>query len=268
MRWVEPEIYLLGETRLFPVHIEQMIRKMGFSGTWETDAVSGCEYLTEVAGRLCYKSFGAGVNLNVTKVREGNESYLANILQSKHGSVLEHVSTTVAFIDVSRIFTHEIVRHRAGTAFSQESMRYVRTDDISMWLPLSIGTKEKRAEETAFDLVNSIKRGYDELAEFFGLASLKDFSAKKILTSALRRFLPGGTATNIIVTANHRAWRHMIEVRTSVHAEEEIRLVMGMVARTFKTRYPNIYQDMEEMLLPFEEDPLQLPVYVFSNSKV
>jgi thymidylate synthase (FAD) len=85
--------------------------------------------LAELAGRRCYLSFGTredGLNPNVVKIREDQEAYIANILSSKHGSVLEHAQFTFALEGVSRVLTHELVRHRAGTAISQESGRYVR----------------------------------------------------------------------------------------------------------------------------------------------
>jgi thymidylate synthase (FAD) len=90
-------------------------------------------------GRLCYKSFGTEMNANITRVREGNEGYIGNILKTQHGSVLEHASATIGFIDVSPVVTHELVRHRAGTAFSQVSMRFVRLQEIGFYMPQAFG---------------------------------------------------------------------------------------------------------------------------------
>ena len=66
---------------------------------------------------------GAGANPNVSKVRADRREYFANILRSAHGSVLEHANYSFALRNVSRVLTHELVRHRAGSAFSQESLR-------------------------------------------------------------------------------------------------------------------------------------------------
>jgi thymidylate synthase (FAD) len=68
-------------------------------------------------------------------VRTDQHEYLGNLLASLHGSVLEHASDTFAFHNVSRVFTHELVRHRAGSAFSQESLRYVRLAEIGFRVP-------------------------------------------------------------------------------------------------------------------------------------
>jgi len=59
-------------------------------------------------------------------VRSDRREYFENLLRSAHGSVLEHAGYSFALRNVSRVFTHELVRHRAGSAFSQESLRYVR----------------------------------------------------------------------------------------------------------------------------------------------
>ena len=86
-------------------------------------AASAGEVLVEFAGRACYRSWEPGLNPNVTKIRTERRAYFANILSSGHGSVMEHASYSFALRNVSRVATHEIVRHRAGSAFSQESLR-------------------------------------------------------------------------------------------------------------------------------------------------
>jgi len=62
------------------------------------------EFLIELAGRSCYRSFGVGLNPNVTKVRDNPRDYLQNVLEKGDGSILEHASVTFAFLNVSRIF--------------------------------------------------------------------------------------------------------------------------------------------------------------------
>jgi thymidylate synthase (FAD) len=83
-------------------------------------------------------------------------------------------------------------------------------------------------------------------AEKEGVASfddIKDFNTKKIYTSAARRVAPMGLATNIGWTCNIRELRHVLELRTSPAAEEEMRLVFGAVGHIVTTRYPNFFQD-------------------------
>ena len=97
--------------------------------------LNGGELIVEFGGRACYRSWEPGLNANVTKVRTDQREYFANILRSAHGSVLEHANYSFALRNVSRVFTHELVRHRAGSAFSQESLRYVRLTDIGFRVP-------------------------------------------------------------------------------------------------------------------------------------
>ena len=157
--------------------------------------------------------------------------------------MLEHSTVTLAFLDVTRIFTHEIVRHRAGTAFSQESLRFVRLEEINAFYPEASlkefpWMKSYMADKIQLDEETQIK-----LAEEFKIND-GNFAEKKLLTSAMRRMAPEGLCTNIIVTGNHRTWRHIITKRCNEHAEEEIRMVMTMVAKKLRFEFPNIYQDM------------------------
>jgi thymidylate synthase (FAD) len=259
MKIVQPQVYLIAATEIDENTLGAMLDELG-AVNFSTEDTSGQD-LIEVAGRLCYKSFEVGLNKNVTKVREGNKAYLENILKSHHGSVLEHSTATVAFLNVSRIFTHELCRHRAGVAISQESMRYVRMDDIPMHVPNLLPTWQTLtgadsagkavADKLQADFEASMRRvtevAEEEIKKFS--ARLDDppgvpFEAKKIITSALRRIAPGGHTTNIIVTANHRAWRHIIELRTAAGAEQEIRDVMWLVGELMYKEFPNIYQDL------------------------
>src|SRR3712207_1557127 len=109
---------------------------------WQSDSGVGGEALAEFAGRLCYLSFGedAGLEGGHRSIpgRTTNEAYLANILGTKHGSVLEHAVWSCLLEGVSRTLTHELVRHRAGFGFSQLSQRYVDESDIGFVLPPEI----------------------------------------------------------------------------------------------------------------------------------
>src|SRR5438270_9726606 len=108
-------------------------RRVGEAG--DGRAPNPAETLIEFAGRLCYRSWEPGLNPNVSRIRTDQREYFENILRSAHGSVLEHANYSFAFHAVSRVFTHELVRHRAGSAFSQESLRYVRLPNIGFRVP-------------------------------------------------------------------------------------------------------------------------------------
>jgi thymidylate synthase (FAD) len=111
----EPKVYIVGRQGLDRAELDRFLGDYGMS--WETDTEIGGEQLVEAGGRLCYVSYGKG--------RKTNAQYVDNIIASKHGSVLEHAVWNFINAGVSRSFTHELVRHRAGWAYSQLSQRYV-----------------------------------------------------------------------------------------------------------------------------------------------
>ena len=248
MEGIEPRVIKIAETSL---HYEGVRQMSEFYGAQEWLKRSrelqpnNSEFLIELAGRACYKSFGVGLNPNMTKIRENPRDYLTNVLEKADGSVLEHASVTFAFLNVSRIFTHELVRHRAGTAISQESLRYVRPRDINIWIPPDVGPAAKEFEEA----IDEISKRYRNLEEKFDWEKMT-FEQKKRVTSALRRILPDGIATSVIWTANHRTLRWVIEMRTDPGAEIEIRKVFGKVAEICIKDYPLLYADFTRKELP------------------
>jgi thymidylate synthase (FAD) len=246
MEFVEPKIFLIAESKVDYAQVNQMLDEAGgdiatqwFAKTKGSSRSDG-ELLTEVSGRICYKSFGVGLNPNVTKIRQNSKDYIDNTLAKGDGSIFEHATCTFAFLNVSRIFTHELVRHRTGVAISQESLRYVRPTSLKFWLPPELKGETKQIKA----IVEDIEKDYRKLESSFEWDKL-NFDVKKRITSALRRVLPDGMATSIIWTANHRTIRHVITMRTAEGAEVEIRYVFDKVARLMKERFPLIYADFE-----------------------
>src|SRR5687767_760670 len=112
----DPAVYLLGRQTVSDAELDRFLHDHGVS--WQTDTEVAAEYLSEVAGRVCYMSFA--------KPRPGgNKAYLEHILEVGHGSVLEHGVWNFVFTGISRTCTHELIRHRAGWGYSQLSQRYV-----------------------------------------------------------------------------------------------------------------------------------------------
>lgn len=246
MHRVTPKVFLIGESVILPGGMQDYLDHIGTS--WEPPLTihrpSDSEILVEFMGRLCYRSWEPGMNKNVTKIRSDSIEYIQNIIKQRHGSVLEHPVAHLVFADVSRVFTHELVRHRAGMAFSQESLRYVRLEDLGLWLPPEIETDPeivKIFEETFKDLGQL----QIVLAEKLGLDS-KKMSEKKKLTSAMRRVAPIGLATTIGVTANMRALRHIVAMRTSKGAEAEIRLVVDDLMDICRRKWPAFFADFDQ----------------------
>jgi thymidylate synthase (FAD) len=242
MRLTEPRVYLIAATEMRHEAVEAWLESLGGLKVLDTLSGSDPEQLIELAARRCYKSFDVGLNPNVTKVRTDSRDYHENILKQRHGSVLAHAHVTFAFEDVSRVYTHEVVRNSVGNDMSQESLRYVRLTDIPFWLPPEIQDDEW-AREKFTEWVGLMEGWQRELAEHFEIDAMKDFDRKKKLTSTFRRVAPLGLATGIVVTFNIRSLRWIIEQRTSRHAEHEIRLVFSRVMDIAAVEWPYLFRD-------------------------
>lgn len=236
----EPRVTLLARQQfLQPAHIR-----------WQSDSEVAGEALAEFAGRLCYLSFGEDAGLEgghkTIGGRTTNQSYLGNILQVKHGSVLEHAVWTFLFEGISRSLTHELVRHRAGFGFSQLSQRYVDESDLAFVLPPEIeeGTAAFRIWSAACE---DTLRAYRELLTEMGEQVADSGSAtmrKKRARQAARAVLPNCAETKIVVTGNARAWRHFVEMRGSASADVEIRRLAVAVLNALQDEAPHIFGDM------------------------
>ncbi|MBI5863307.1 MAG: FAD-dependent thymidylate synthase [Planctomycetes bacterium] len=231
----EPKIYLVGRQAIDAGGIDAFLRDHGAS--WETDTETGAEKLCEMAGRVCYMSFGKG--------RKTNAEYLDNIIGVAHGSVLEHAVWNFLIVGVSRSFTHELIRHRAGFGYSQLSQRYVDESEADFVEPECIAADAelhtiwaesiRQSHEAYVRLVDGLARKFSDEPS----ATLR----RKLARQAARSVLPNATETKIFVTGNARAWRHFIELRANEHAETEIRLVAVRILRILQQESPNIFGD-------------------------
>jgi thymidylate synthase (FAD) len=245
MRETTPQVFLIARPALDLDGLRRYLDAAG-GASWldrrlaESEVLNPGETLAEFAGRACYRSWEPGLNPNVTRVRTDTREYLDNVLAAGHGSVLEHASYTFAFRDVSRVFTHELVRHRAGSAFSQESLRYVRLTDIGFRIPPAL----EPIREQVVSIVEQLEELQVSAARELGVDDEGvPFAVKKEVTSALRRLAPIGLSTDIVWTANVRTLRHVIALRTAPGAEEELRLVFDLVAELALAEAPALFQD-------------------------
>ncbi|MEU7837043.1 MULTISPECIES: FAD-dependent thymidylate synthase [unclassified Nonomuraea] len=245
MRTVEPEVFLVARPEL---DYDELARYLGEVGgeSWLERLDRGdldAQNLAEFAGRLCYRSFEPGLNPNVVRIREDQGDYLRNILASAHGSVLEHLNFSFVLHNVSRVLTHELVRHRPGVAISQESLRFVRLDELPFWFP-EWAQSDPELMKRATALLEQMEQFQVWMAGHFGLDEEGvPFSEKKHRTSFMRRFAPEGLATGLVWTANVRTLRHTIEARTAVGAEEEIRLLFQHIGALMVKEAPALFGD-------------------------
>ncbi len=250
LKTVKPVVIKIAETKADPQAFAEVLRLLGVSDEYTDWFVrtrgEDAQALIEFAGRMCYESYQPHLNPNVTKIREDPASYYRNILMKGDGSILEQGHLVFALLNISRVCTHEIVRHRVGTSISQESLRYVRPREIRFWVPDELSKEQREAMATAVERAEASYRNLEQTVPWDTLP----MDAKKRLTSALRRILPDGIATNMIWGANHRTLRWVIEMRTDPAAEVEIRMVFDQVAEICKRDYPLIYGDFTATDLP------------------
>lgn len=252
----EISVFTLAKTAVDRHEVKRWLEDLGAYDyepplpTAATDAAC----LVALAAKQCYMSFEPGLNPNVTKVRKGLVEYLDNILASGHGSVLEHAVFTFAINGVSRVFTAEMNRHRAGWAISERSMRYIRFGSfIEWWLPLSLRPHSSDDAETARKKEETIRtfhevfthqsEAYAHLVQLWDLDGSTSFKYKKHITSALRRIIGMGCATGGVWTGNVRALRHVLAMRCSPAAEEEIAHVFSQVAQQMAEAEPMLFGD-------------------------
>lgn len=149
------EVFTIGRTQ---VDREEVQRWMDFIGADEFDipneeAISNPGLLIALAAKRCYMSFQPSLNPNLTRVRKDYVDYLDNILKVGHGSVLEHAVYNFAIENVSRVFTAEMNRHRAGWAISEGSLRFIRFgENIPYWCPDSIAGDDVAGDLDYLDL--------------------------------------------------------------------------------------------------------------------
>ncbi len=214
------------------------------AGTDESAAV------IEISARMCYMSFGKG--------RTDIEEFVNNLLSKGDGSVFEHVNYGFIVTGVSRSLTHELVRHRAGFAYSQRSQRFVDEGEAPFVVPPALlGDREgtEKGRKILEEALEKASKSYDELvAELEKAMPKEDFPTwsdrRKAIRQAARAVLPNATETKIFVTANVRAWRHFIEMRGAAYADWEIRRLALKILDILRDEAPLLFSDFTVEDLP------------------
>jgi thymidylate synthase (FAD) len=182
------------------------------------------EKLIEAAGRTAYLSFG--------KRGAGSEKkFIRMLLKNRHYSVLEHASATFRISGASRALTHQLVRHRL-CSFTQQSQRYVNEKDFGFVEPVSIRNNEA-AHRLYLDFIEASKKVY---------ISLQDLGIKN---EDARFVLPNAVESQIVVSANFREWRHIIELRGKPSSQWEVRKAALEILGLLKKQVPAAFEDLE-----------------------
>jgi thymidylate synthase (FAD) len=145
------------------------------------------------------------------------QKLISGVIESGHGSTIEHVVFTFGITGVSRTLSHQLVRHRAGVAFDQQSQRYVTYKGPATMLPATIEDASPELRSRYEEQVRGALDAYGELV------------AAGIPGEDARFVFPNATRTNLVMTTNLRALIHMSGLRLCTMAQWEIRRLFQLI---------------------------------------
>jgi thymidylate synthase (FAD) len=163
--------------------------------------------------------------------RNSADRFIRMLIGNGHLSVLEHASASVRLTGVSRALTHQLVRHRMAS-FTQQSQRYVNEETFGFVEPPSVAANPE-SHEAFVDFMERSRDVYHRLQEM------------GVRNEDARFVLPNAVESEIVITANLREWRHLLETRGESAAQWEIRRVAGAVLRLLRERAPAVFGDLE-----------------------
>jgi len=188
------------------------------------------EKIVAQSARLCYSALG------IEELREklSDESIIKlvkKIMKLGHYSVLEHATFTFAIEGISRVTSHQLVRHRLAS-FSQQSQRYVKIDKegFPYIVPKSI-EKNKKLAKIYIDAIKKLDGIYQQLLDY------------NIEAEDARYILPQAVTTKIIITANARELLHIFKLRCCNRAQWEIRELAMNMLKEVKSIAPTIFEN-------------------------
>lgn len=184
------------------------------------------ERTVAMAARLCYSPAGAE-ELAESMSEQQVSRLVGKIIELGHFSTLEHVSFTFAVEGVSRVLTHQLVRHRIAS-YSQQSQRYVKEHDFEYIVPPSVAANPV-AKEKFHVLMETIRQTYDELVSL----GVHQEDARYCLANA--------TETKIVITMNARALLHFFQLRCCTRAQWEIRRLAEAMLKEVRQVAPLLF---------------------------
>lgn len=238
----EPEIYIVGRQSINDAEVQRFLTDHETS--WQTDSEIGSELVVELAGRVCYLSFGD------KQFRKTNKDYVGNLINQGHGSVLEHAVWDLLITGVSRSLTHELVRHRAGTGISQLSQRYVDESTADFIEPAVIA-QDPETHTVWLHAIEASHQAYNDLVGKLASRVQQQFpdlprtQRMKMAREAARSVLPNATETKLLFSANARALRWILTLRGTEGAEPEIRKLAVKLCRLMQQEAPHLFDDFE-----------------------
>lgn len=186
------------------------------------------EKTVAIAGKRCYSS-ADNENLSQKINEEAVAKFIHKLISLGHHSALEHASFTFTAEGISRVTSHQLVRHRLAS-YSQQSQRYVKEDQFDYVIPPLIN--EQASLKNIFD--NTMQ----ELQKIYG-----QFLEAGILPEDARYVLPNATETKIIFTMNARELLHFFRLRCCLRSQWEIIQLADNMLAEVKKAAPNIFRN-------------------------
>ncbi|RQR45562.1 MULTISPECIES: FAD-dependent thymidylate synthase [unclassified Burkholderia] len=238
---VQPRLYLIATSALSG-GIEQFLDDQNLQ--WlRSGSPSAGEKVVEFSGRVCYMSFGPG-----RQRPQDSAAYIANLIRQGHESVLEHATFTILAASISRALSHQLVRHRAGFSYSQLSQQYHDETSASFVPPPGIDG-DADALRLWNDSVSASKAAYSELLDALGSspagAQLDPKERNRFLRSVARSVLPAAIETHLVITANARSWRNLLEIRGSTSGDAEMLNFCTQAYEILSGHSPSLFADFE-----------------------
>ncbi|MBS4023536.1 MAG: FAD-dependent thymidylate synthase [Dethiobacter sp.] len=183
------------------------------------------EKIVAAAARLCYSPDGADILLEGLS-EDKAARFLARLVELGHFSPIEHVSFTFAVEGVSRVLSHQVVRHRIAS-YSQKSQRYVREDNFEYIIPPSIA-EDDGARQLFAEQMEKIREAYRSLR---GLVHHED----------ARYVLPNACETKFVMTMNARSLLNFFRLRCCNRAQWEIHQLADAIYKEVKKVAPTLF---------------------------
>lgn len=234
-----PRVYTIAQQTINEYDWANLFDDLGLEPAADQFTGRDAENVMENGARLCYLSHGEG---------RSHEDNIRHLRKVGHNSVFRHATLTIAIAFVSRGFTHELVRHAAGTAYSQVSSRYVDASKLGVVIPeifMENSVLLGRFIDATTRAFESYRNAFDVVHDQFLRHGETGVTAKKLARGACREMLPIGAGQVLQMTLNADAARHILAMRGSPAAETQIRKFAVELAYICKAQWPILMEDVE-----------------------
>lgn len=240
-----PTVRVVGVSQPDLVSMHEMVDELGVEWGRENEHLPTS--IAVFAGASCYLSYD-------NKAKRSNAEYLRqSIVDHGHLSVIEHINVSFGVTNLPRSVQMELIRHRAGSAYSFISQRFVDTEAVFIVPPIlrQEGMEGPRALfEDACESNYKFYRGLmDEIGLDYSDDEVKGTLKRKRQKEAARALLPNAIASSGVITYNARQLRHVIQMRSDQHADASIREFAEELYKASVQVIPYIFQDAVEEVI-------------------